>query len=79
MALDVGSRLAHYNVTVLIGEGGMGQVPIRTSGHHPLDASLRQFKRALTQNRKSRLNLMMKARFWSSGYRSGVNVSRCSL
>ena len=26
MALDVGSRLGHYSVTALIGEGGMGQV-----------------------------------------------------
>ena len=26
MALEVGSRLGHYNVTALIGEGGMGQV-----------------------------------------------------
>ena len=26
MALNVGDRLAHYNVTALIGEGGMGQV-----------------------------------------------------
>ena len=26
MSLDVGSRLGHYNVTALIGEGGMGQV-----------------------------------------------------
>ncbi len=26
MALDVGSRLGHYEVTALIGEGGMGQV-----------------------------------------------------
>ena len=26
MALTVGSRLGHYNVTALIGEGGMGQV-----------------------------------------------------
>ena len=26
MALDVGSRLGHYQVTALIGEGGMGQV-----------------------------------------------------
>ena len=26
MALDVGSRLAHYDVTTLIGEGGMGEV-----------------------------------------------------
>ncbi len=26
MALEVGSRLGHYEVTALIGEGGMGQV-----------------------------------------------------
>ena len=26
MPLTVGSRLGHYNVTALIGEGGMGQV-----------------------------------------------------
>ncbi len=26
MPLNVGSRLGHYNVTALIGEGGMGQV-----------------------------------------------------
>ncbi len=26
MALHVGSRLGHYDVTALIGEGGMGQV-----------------------------------------------------
>jgi len=26
MALKVGDRLSHYDVTALIGEGGMGQV-----------------------------------------------------
>ena len=26
MALNVGFRLGHYDVTALIGEGGMGQV-----------------------------------------------------
>ncbi len=26
MPLNVGSRLGHYDVTALIGEGGMGQV-----------------------------------------------------
>ncbi len=26
MALNVGTRLGHYDVTALIGEGGMGQV-----------------------------------------------------
>ncbi len=26
MALKIGSRLGHYDVTALIGEGGMGEV-----------------------------------------------------
>ena len=26
MPLEVGSRVAHYDVTALVGEGGMGQV-----------------------------------------------------
>ena len=26
MALNVGTRLGHYDVTALLGEGGMGQV-----------------------------------------------------
>ncbi len=26
MALKVGTRLGHYNVTSLLGEGGMGQI-----------------------------------------------------
>ena len=26
MALNVGDRLGHYNVTALVGEGGMGQI-----------------------------------------------------
>ena len=26
MALSVGTRLGHYDVTALLGEGGMGQV-----------------------------------------------------
>ncbi len=26
MPLTIGSRIAHYDVTALIGEGGMGQV-----------------------------------------------------
>ena len=26
MALEVGTRLGHYDVTTLLGEGGMGQV-----------------------------------------------------
>ena len=32
MALEVGTRLGHYEVTALIGEGGMGQVGSRRFG-----------------------------------------------
>ena len=32
MPLSVGSRLGHYDVTALIGEGGMGQVYQATDG-----------------------------------------------
>ena len=42
MALNVGDRLGHYDVTALIGEGGMGQVyrlrgpaSIPGAGHGP--------------------------------------------
>ena len=34
MALEVGSRLGHYDVTTLIGEGGMGQVYQATDTKH---------------------------------------------
>ncbi len=34
MALTVGSRLGHYDVTALIGEGGMGQVYQATDSAH---------------------------------------------
>ena len=30
MSLNVGSRLRHYDVTALIGEGGMGQSAVRS-------------------------------------------------
>ncbi len=36
MPLEVGSRLGHYEVTAVIGEGGMGQVyqATDTGSHH---------------------------------------------
>ncbi len=33
MPLTIGSRLGHYDVTALIGEGGMGQVYQATTPH----------------------------------------------
>ena len=36
MPLDVGSRIAHYEITALIGEGGMGRV------HQATDTKLKR-------------------------------------
>ena len=41
MALYVGSRLGHYDVTALIGEGGMGQVYRATDTQLGRDAALK--------------------------------------
>ncbi len=35
MPLNVGTRLGHYDVTTLLGEGGMGQVFSRPHGAAP--------------------------------------------
>ncbi len=45
MPLTVGSRLGHYNVTALIGEGGMGQVYSATDTKLSRQVALKVFKR----------------------------------
>ena len=49
MPLSVGSRLGHYDVTALIGEGGMGQV------YQAADTKL---------NRQVALRILRKAAAW---------------
>ena len=49
MALNVGSRLGHYDVTALIGEGGMGQV------YQATDTKLNRELRSRSSPKGSRL------------------------
>ena len=50
MALQVGSRLGHYDVTALIGEGGMGQVYRARDTKLDRDVALKVLPEAFTQD-----------------------------
>ena len=50
MALTVGSRLGHYDVTALIGEGGMGQVYQATDTKLNRQVALKILPKAFASN-----------------------------
>ena len=50
MALEVGSRLGHYDVTALIGEGGMGQVYRIRDTKLDRDVALKVLQQAFTDD-----------------------------
>ena len=50
MALEVGSRLGHYDVTALIGAGGMGQVYRSTDTKLNRDVALKVLPQAFTDD-----------------------------
>ena len=50
MSLNIGSRLGHYDVTALIGEGGMGQVYRARDTKLDRDVALKVLPEAFTQD-----------------------------
>ena len=50
MALNVGSRLGHYDVTALIGEGGMGEVYRARDTKLDRDVALKVLPQAFTDD-----------------------------
>ncbi len=50
MALEIGSRLGHYEVTALIGEGGMGQVYRATDTKLDRDVALKVLPQACIED-----------------------------
>ncbi len=55
MPLTVGSRLAHYDVTALIGEGGMGEVWQARDTKLDRDVALKVLPEAFTSDPERRL------------------------
>ena len=50
MPLNIGDRLGHYDVTALIGEGGMGEVYRARDTKLDLDVALKVLPEAFTQD-----------------------------
>ena len=62
MPLNVGSRLGHYDVTALIGEGGMGQVYQATDTKLKRQVALKILPEAFTDDSDRRARFEREAR-----------------
>ena len=62
MALEVGSRFGHYDVTALIGEGGMGQVYRARDARLARSVALKVLKSELVSDPERRQRFMREAR-----------------
>ena len=57
MALEIGSRLGHYDVTARIGEGGMGEVYRARDTKLDREVALKMLPKEITDERRMRLTL----------------------
>ncbi len=76
MALNVGSRLGHYDVTALIGEGGMGQVYRARDTTLDRDVALKVLPEAFTQDPDRLARFEREAKALASLNRPGIRSSR---
>ena len=77
MPLNVGSRLGHYDVTALIGEGGMGQVYRATDTKLNRDVALKVLPQAFT-NDPDRLARFEREAWWTLAPKRCVRPARIS-
>ena len=77
MALDIGSRLGHYDVTALIGEGGMGQVYRATDTQLGRDVALKILLDAFAADPDRLARFQREAQVLSSLNHPGIAAIYC--
>ena len=75
MALNIGSRLGHYDVTALIGEGGMGQVYQARDTKLDREVALKVLPEAFTQDPDRLARFEREAKVLASLNRDGQRLA----
>ena len=83
MSLSPGSRLGHYDVTALIGEGGMGQVYQATDTKLQREVALKVLPQAFTDDPDRLARFEREATVWAcpgsvDGYGLGFQALCCN-